>query len=298
MLAFTLAAVVQVSLLGAQDSNFDRAFRQSIETKRPLVVLIGAKWCPACVKMKNSILPQVDRGGGLNNVVFTYVDLDRQRELASKLSRTKSIPQLIRFDKTQTGWKRQLLVGAKSPKKVQEFINAGLDHADQRDKTVSSSNNKQENQYSRAYNKCIASGRPMVVLLGARWCPACVKMKNSIIPRVAEAGGLNNVEFAYVDFDRQPELAKQLSRGKSIPQLIRLIKTEGGWSSQVMDGAKSPREVQSFIQNGLSITAHQESTSRSGRDRSTASKQSGWAGIFNVIKRPLAKHTQGKNVRR
>jgi thiol-disulfide isomerase/thioredoxin len=121
-----LVALVQVSALGADQQDFDQAYHESLTTGRPLVVLVGAGWCSACQKMNNSVLPQVAESGGLNKVVFTYVDFDRQRQLASRLSRGTSIPQLIRFDRTSAGWSSKHLIGARSPREVYDFINAGL----------------------------------------------------------------------------------------------------------------------------------------------------------------------------
>jgi len=122
-----LIAFVQVSALGADPQDFDQAYQQSLTTGRPLVVLVGARWCPACQRMKNSILPQVAKAGGLNQVVFTYVDFDHQRQLVSRLTREARIPQLIRLDRAPSaGWSSKLLVGARSPRDVYEFINAGL----------------------------------------------------------------------------------------------------------------------------------------------------------------------------
>ncbi|MBN2578048.1 MAG: thioredoxin family protein [Pirellulales bacterium] len=126
MAHFFLAALMQVSALGAGSTDIEQACRQSQTTGRPLVVLIGAVWCPACEKMKNSILPQVAEADGLDRVIFTYLDYDRHQQLASRLSQGGSIPQLIRFDPTPAGWKRKYLIGAKSPGEVYDFINAGL----------------------------------------------------------------------------------------------------------------------------------------------------------------------------
>jgi len=126
MTSMILVALMQVSTLGADQGTFEEAYRQSLTTGRPLVVLIGATWCPGCQTMKNSVLPRVAKAGGLERVVFFYLDLDRQRQLATRLKRADSIPQLIRFDRTATGWKTKCLVGAKSPREVYEFINAGL----------------------------------------------------------------------------------------------------------------------------------------------------------------------------
>ncbi|MBN1852243.1 MAG: thioredoxin family protein [Pirellulales bacterium] len=121
-----LLALMQVSATAADQVTFEQAYQQSLTTGRPLVVLIGAVWCPGCNTMKNSVMPQVAKAGGLEKVVFFYVDYDQQRQLASRLKRATSIPQLIRFDKTPAGWKSQCLVGAKNPREVFQFINAGL----------------------------------------------------------------------------------------------------------------------------------------------------------------------------
>jgi thiol-disulfide isomerase/thioredoxin len=129
MSSLALAAIVLVSFAGSPESDLDRAVRQSVATGRPLVLLLGADWCPACQVMQNSTLPRVAKGGGLDNVVFVYIDVDRQRELASQLSQADSIPQLLRFDPTPSGWQCRLLVGARSPEEVDSFVNAGLPRA-------------------------------------------------------------------------------------------------------------------------------------------------------------------------
>lgn len=126
MTTVVLAALVQVLTLGADQPDFDRACQQSLATRRPLVVLVGASWCAACQTMQKSIVPQVKKTGGLKNVIFIYVDFDQQRQLASRLIGGRSIPQLIRFDQTPSGWKNKRLIGARSLREVHDFINAGL----------------------------------------------------------------------------------------------------------------------------------------------------------------------------
>jgi hypothetical protein len=73
--------------------------------------------------MHGSILPELARSGGLAGVEFAYVDVDREPYLVGKLARGKAIPQLIRFEKTDIGWKSDVLTGAQSPEKVAAFIN-------------------------------------------------------------------------------------------------------------------------------------------------------------------------------
>ncbi len=104
-----------------------------------------------------------------------------------------------------------------------------------------------EKTYAEAFQQSTKSGRPLVVILGADWCPACVKLKNNIMPQVAQQGGLNGVELAYVDVDREPALAKQLVRGSSIPQLLRFEKGPRGWESKHLIGAQSVGKVTQFV---------------------------------------------------
>lgn len=104
-----------------------------------------------------------------------------------------------------------------------------------------------ERTYAEAYHHSTQNGRPLVVMLGADWCPACVKLKKTIMPQVAQQGGLKGVELAYVDVDKEPALAKQLVRGDSIPQLVRFERGPKGWESKHMIGAQSPVKVAQFI---------------------------------------------------
>lgn len=104
--------------------------------------------------------------------------------------------------------------------------------------------------YAAAARNSEELGRPLIVLVGATWCPGCQVMRNRTMPAVAEAGGLEGVEYAYVDADRQPELAKQLLRGSSIPQLIRFDRLGDQWQVRHMIGAKRPDEVAAFVDPG------------------------------------------------
>ena len=119
MTSLVLAATLQAALLAAPEQEYTAAYQKSLDSGRPLVVLLGADWCPACLTMKNSIMPQVD---GLKDVEFAYVDIDRQTKLARLLARAQSIPQLIRFERRPSGWVSGMLLGAQSPEKVTSFV--------------------------------------------------------------------------------------------------------------------------------------------------------------------------------
>ncbi len=119
MISLTLSTLVQLSLLatpGAQ--TYDQAYKSASETGKPLVVLVGADWCPGCVTMKQSVMPQLAQNGELSKVSFATVNMDEQGALANQLISGGKIPQLLVYYKTPEGWKRQTFIGPQSPSTV------------------------------------------------------------------------------------------------------------------------------------------------------------------------------------
>lgn len=108
--------------------------------------------------------------------------------------------------------------------------------------------------YANAYKEAAASGQPIMVLVGADWCPACVTMKSAVIPEIRRRGSLEKVAFATVNTDRQSTLANQLMTGGGIPQLIMFYKGENGWKKVQVNGSVSAETVQSLINRGLAAT--------------------------------------------
>ncbi len=49
------------------------------------------------------------------------------------------------------------------------------------------------------------------------------------MPLVAEQGGLQRMEFAWVDYDQQPELATALMHGNTVPQVVYLRFANDRW---------------------------------------------------------------------
>jgi thioredoxin-like negative regulator of GroEL len=123
--ALTLSLLLQMSAVSAVSTDghhYAKAYETMVSTGQPLVILVGAEWCPACQQMKNSIIPQVKRQGGLENVAFAYVNTDADHNLAGKLMQGGSIPQLIKYSKTADGWKREQLTGVHGADETRSFI--------------------------------------------------------------------------------------------------------------------------------------------------------------------------------
>ncbi len=128
MNTIAMTAILQLALAtGASNppaNTYADAYKDTIENGKPLVILVGAEWCPACRSMKTSVMPTVASHGGLSNVAFACVNTDEQSGLAGKLLEGNMIPQLVKYEKTADGWKLTRLVGGQSISTVEDFVGA------------------------------------------------------------------------------------------------------------------------------------------------------------------------------
>jgi thioredoxin-like negative regulator of GroEL len=125
----TLTVAIQMALLGAPpstDTSYATAHEMTSKTGRPMVILVGAKWCPACVQMKDNVVPQLKKRGSLTQVSYAEVDLDRERELGQQLTKGGPIPQLLMYRKTELGWRLRRIVGGQNVENVGRFIAQGI----------------------------------------------------------------------------------------------------------------------------------------------------------------------------
>jgi thiol:disulfide interchange protein len=116
--------------------------------------------------------------------------------------------------------------------------------------------------YEQAYDDTQANGRPLVVLVGADWCPGCRTMKQAVLPRMHDSGRLAGVNYVEVDTDERSGLADQLMRGGTIPQLI--VFSQGGdgrWHREQITGPASDAAVNAVIQRAVQRTDNRVSAS-------------------------------------
>ena len=100
MIQLTLSVLLQAAALTAADQDYATAYQQTVEIGPPLVVLIGADWCPGCRQMKYS----VDSSSGEDGRTEKSGLRLRQHRPAKRTGRQAdaggSIPQLVMFHKT------------------------------------------------------------------------------------------------------------------------------------------------------------------------------------------------------
>lgn len=113
--------------------------------------------------------------------------------------------------------------------------------------------------YEQAYREAQANGRPIVVLVGADWCPGCQTMKGGVLARMLRTGKLSRVNYAIVNTDRERALANKLMRGNSIPQLIVFSKSgKDTWTRDQITGATGEDSVAAMIDKAAAATAKAE----------------------------------------
>src|SRR5262245_18795556 len=74
MAGITLLIVLQTAVLAADPASYEEAFKDAQTRNRPLLVLIGAPWCPGCQTMKQKLLPDMTRRGHLDGVSYATID--------------------------------------------------------------------------------------------------------------------------------------------------------------------------------------------------------------------------------
>ncbi|MEK6248707.1 MAG: thioredoxin family protein [Planctomycetales bacterium] len=118
--AFLVTA--QLLLASWTSQGYESAHEQSIESGRPLLVLIGAKWCGACQVMKKRVLPGLAQRGVLDEIHCAEIDLNKDARLAKRVSASTTIPCLILYKKEKDSWRRWELKGLHKGKVVEEFL--------------------------------------------------------------------------------------------------------------------------------------------------------------------------------
>lgn len=113
-----------------------------------------------------------------------------------------------------------------------------------------------DQNYTLAYQKSVEEDKPLLVVVGAPWCPACETLKKTTIANMQSSGELDQVSVAVVDRDAEPELAKTLMADeKMIPQIIMYSKTaDGRWTRRKLTGYQPVQPVRSLIRRVTGIT--------------------------------------------
>jgi thioredoxin-like negative regulator of GroEL len=94
-------------------------------------------------------------------------------------------------------------------------------------------------------------GKPMLVVVGADWCPACQTMKHGALAKLEKQGKFKEVSYVALNSDHHPDLARKLASGSMIPQVVLYEKTDAGFKRRQLTGAQSEGVLQSLIKGAV-----------------------------------------------
>jgi thiol:disulfide interchange protein len=112
---------------------------------------------------------------------------------------------------------------------------------------VTGNNTDARGDYDAACARAAHEKKPLLVLVGADWCAACQIMKRETLEPMAGSGELSDVIVTVVDKDARPELAEQLMRGTTLPQVVVFTQDEKGWKRFSLTGMQSPNRIRELL---------------------------------------------------
>lgn len=101
--------------------------------------------------------------------------------------------------------------------------------------------------YDAAYRQSLEDGKPLLVLVTAKWCGKCQELKRDVLPELRRSGDLDELNFAQIDYDEQKDLARRIVPSSRLPQLILLRKTDEGWRRWSLTGFHPAKSVAEFL---------------------------------------------------
>lgn len=122
MVQVVLTLVLAVTGTGKQPLSYEEALQRAQEENKPILILIGAKWCAACEVMKRETIEPMKNSGELKDVIVTYLDKDQRPELAQQLMKGEMLPQVVMFCREQDQWRRLSLTGMQSKPRMLELL--------------------------------------------------------------------------------------------------------------------------------------------------------------------------------
>lgn len=123
-----IAAMILSAVLGAEWLSYGEAYKEYVRggAKQPIVVYVGAEWCPACKTMKPRLKEVVAEMGLGKTAILAEIDYDEDRKSAKSVMDGTSLPQTVLFYFTDERPEpfSKVLRGSASKRQIKEFLNA------------------------------------------------------------------------------------------------------------------------------------------------------------------------------
>ena len=92
-----------------------------------------------------------------------------------------------------------------------------------------------DDSHDAAVRRSEASGRPLILLFHADWCPPCKLIEKTMLPAIRTRG-----ELGIIDVDRQPDLVAYYGPIETVPHMMLYERVRDGWRfrARFMDAAQ------------------------------------------------------------
>lgn len=118
VLMFVLVSSISV-VAGEAAKSYKEAYNKAVAEKRPLVVLVGATWCPSCIKMHDESWHEIVKEEG---AVYVAIDYDADNEVATKILSGNSIPQIVVYKPNKDNWICDRRIGFCQPGPIRTWL--------------------------------------------------------------------------------------------------------------------------------------------------------------------------------
>lgn len=102
--------------------------------------------------------------------------------------------------------------------------------------------------YEQGFEKAEKEKKALMIFIGARWCASCQVMKRDTMGPMQESGDLKELVVVYIDKDERPELAEQLMKGETLPQVVLFNKEKENWKRFSLTGMQNKSRIGELLQ--------------------------------------------------
>ena len=92
-----------------------------------------------------------------------------------------------------------------------------------------------------------------MIIIGAKWCASCQVLKRDTIEPMKKTSELEDVVVCYVDQDERPELARELKRGDTLPQIVLFNRERSTkeWKRFSLTGMQNRSRIKELLQRAF-----------------------------------------------
>lgn len=120
LISTLLCLMVALSGSCAFGQSYEQGLAKAESTESPLVIVVTASWCQPCKRLKAEIDSM--RKHEMRDAIVVYVDAEERAELASQLMEGSTVPQLVMFHHSKSGWHRVRAVGLQTKDRILEML--------------------------------------------------------------------------------------------------------------------------------------------------------------------------------